>query len=321
MTIYTVSPGDTIDSIALSHNISPERIAYVNQIPYPYSLAVGQSLLLTDAVNWERPQKAFGGYAYPFISPWVLNETLPFLTDLFVFSYGFTPEGALIPPQLDDTWMISAARASDTVPILTLTPFGPDGQFNNALISALLHYDEGRQTLIFNLTSLMQEKDFGGIDIDFEYILAADRLLFVDFVRQMHDAMAPLGFPVSVALAPKTSDDQPGLLYEGKDYALLGEAADTVLLMTYEWGYTYEHIRYMLYVKYKIPGNVYPFPGISLPSLPYLSITQLLNSFSYMVLIVPLPLQLKYASNRWVIFSCSLTVICTVPDASFCCPK
>ena len=28
-------------------------------------------------------------------------------------------------------------------------------------------------------------------------------------------------------------------LYEGKDYRALGEAADHVLLMTYEWGYTY----------------------------------------------------------------------------------
>ena len=51
--------------------------------------------------------------------------------------------------------------------------------------------------------------------------------------------MNGIGCFVSVALAPKTSDDQPGLLYAGKDYALLGEAADKVLLMTYEWGYTY----------------------------------------------------------------------------------
>ena len=39
--------------------------------------------------------------------------------------------------------------------------------------------------------------------------------------------------PVIVALAPKTYADQPGLLYEGHDYALLGAAADAVLLMTY----------------------------------------------------------------------------------------
>ena len=47
------------------------------------------------------------------------------------------------------------------------------------------------------------------------------------------------GYMVSVALAPKTSADQPGLLYEGKDYGGLGAAADEVLLMAYEWGYTY----------------------------------------------------------------------------------
>ena len=51
--------------------------------------------------------------------------------------------------------------------------------------------------------------------------------------------MRASGYHTSVALAPKTSAGQAGLLYEGKDYRALGEAADHVLLMTYEWGYTY----------------------------------------------------------------------------------
>ena len=46
------------------------------------------------------------------------------------------------------------------------------------------------------------------------------------------------GYPVSVALAPKTSAEQRGLLYEGIDYALLGAAANRAMLMTYEWGYS-----------------------------------------------------------------------------------
>ena len=41
------------------------------------------------------------------------------------------------------------------------------------------------------------------------------------------------------ALAPKVSADQPGLLYEAHDYPALGEVSNRVLLMTYEWGYTY----------------------------------------------------------------------------------
>lgn len=42
----------------------------------------------------------------------------------------------------------------------------------------------------------------------------------------------------TVALAPRIRDDQEGILYEGHDYRLMGEAADYCLLMTYEWGYT-----------------------------------------------------------------------------------
>ena len=56
----------------------------------------------------------------------------------------------------------------------------------------------------------------------------------------MRESLSPLGLPVFVALVPKTSADQRGDLYEGHDYRLLGEAADFVFLMTYEWGYTYQ---------------------------------------------------------------------------------
>ena len=180
-----------------------------------------------------------GGYAYPFIRRFTLTETLPYLTDLFVFSYGFTTEGELIPPSLDDTWMIELALMNNTRPILTLTPFGKDGQFSNYLINVLVNSPSIQENLIDNLLGTMSGKNYGGIDIDFEYILAEDKIAFSQFVERVRIAANKAGYPVSVALAPKTSDDQPGLLYGGKDYRLLGEAANHVLLMTYEWGYTY----------------------------------------------------------------------------------
>ena len=42
------------------------------------------------------------------------------------------------------------------------------------------------------------------------------------------------------AVAPKTSADQQGILYEAHDYRAQGEIADYIIIMTYEWGYTYE---------------------------------------------------------------------------------
>lgn len=126
MKIYVVRPGDTVDAIAISQGTSPQSIIYDNQLVYPYPLAVGQALLLSQVSDIENDssQTSYsanaGGYAYPFISRWVLEQTLPYLTDLFIFSYGFTTEGELLPPQLDDTFMITMAKSFGVAPILTL---------------------------------------------------------------------------------------------------------------------------------------------------------------------------------------------------------
>lgn len=269
MVIYTVRTGDTIDNIASRYDISADDIAYDNQIPFPYALAVGASLLLTQAsytltsedilVSASGRPAYSGGYAYPFISRWVLEQTLPYLTDLFIFSYGFTVDGTLIPPALDDTFMITLAKNYGVAPVLTLTPFGPDGMFSNYLITSIVNDEAAKAQLIEELVTQITERGFEGVDIDFEYILAEDRIPFAEFVSEVRTAINALGYPVSVALAPKTSDTQTGLLYEGKDYALLGEAADYVLLMTYEWGYTYVHICCMLLFQKRSCTSATPF--------------------------------------------------------------
>ncbi len=238
MEIYVVESGDTVDRIAAAYSVSADSIIWNNQLVAPFALAVGQALLigtLEEAAGLQ-PRNA-GGYAYTYISPWVLEQTLPFLNRLFVFSYGFTVDGGIIEPPRDDAWMIELSLEYGTVPVLTLTPFGQDGKFNNNLIHQVVTNEAAADRLLNGLAALMQEKGYGGIDIDFEYILSGDRDAFTAFVRRAAQIMHPLGFSVSVALAPKTSADQKGLLYEGKDYAALGDAADEVLLMTYECGY------------------------------------------------------------------------------------
>lgn len=240
MEIYVVKPGDSVDSIARALNANAEQLIYDNQLEYPYELAVGQALLVSGCTRDADRAVSVSGYAYPFISPWVLEQTLPYLTELRVFSYGFTDAGELLPPNLgDDGWMITEAVRFGTEPVLTLTPFGSDGNFNNQLIHSVVNNEAYKANLIRNLLDTMEEKGYVGVDIDFEYILAEDRDAFSDFVWQVAEAMRAAGYRTSVALAPKTKADQAGLLYEGKDYRALGEAADSVLLMTYEWGYTY----------------------------------------------------------------------------------
>lgn len=242
MEIYVVKSGDSIYSIANSYGIDVNNLIFDNQLIYPYELVPGQALFVGtghEGQNGIRREISVSGYAYPFISRWVLGETLPYLSELPIFSYGFTGEGELIPPLWDDRWLINMAIERQVQPILTLTPFDSDGQFNNQLISSVINNQVYIDNIIENMLQTMRGKGYVGVDIDFEFILATDREKFTDFVRQVAEAMRLNGFHTSVALAPKTSADQRGLLYEGKDYRALGQVADHLLLMTYEWGYTY----------------------------------------------------------------------------------
>ncbi|RKI42650.1 LysM peptidoglycan-binding domain-containing protein [bacterium D16-51] len=240
MTIYVVQPNDTVDAIAESYQVPVDNIIYINQLAYPYALAIGQALLIPTAdEEQERRSVVTNGYAYPFINQGVLESTLPYLTNLSIFSYGFTGQGELIPPALNDTWMIEAAAGMGVNAILTLTPMDEEGRFSNILIHQMVNDEAAKSALIQNLLVTMGEKGYQGIDVDFEYILAEDRDAFTAFVAELTEIMNANGYETSVALAPKTSSTQRGLLYEGKDYRGLGAAANSVLLMTYEWGYTY----------------------------------------------------------------------------------
>ncbi|MCM1568904.1 MAG: glycosyl hydrolase family 18 protein [Roseburia sp.] len=239
MSIYVVSSEDTVDRIAAATNTEVQQIIYDNQLVYPYELALGQALYIAEPERLATRSIYVGGYAYPFISEWVLDQTLPYLSELPVFSYGFSREGVLIAPLWEDEWLIEAALNYGTRPILTLTPFDASGNFNNNLIHSVVNNSSYAQTLIEELVIIMGQKGYQGVDIDFEYILAEDRDAFTTFVGRVAEVMRGYGYTTSVALAPKTSADQQGLLYQGKDYAALGAVADYVLLMTYEWGYTY----------------------------------------------------------------------------------
>lgn len=255
-TVHQVMQGDTAISIAESYGITLRELLQRNpflaqnisanvssdeDIPTLFSsqipLTPGQFLVIryieesTDTTSLE-------GYAYPFIRKNTLRETLPYLSTLYVFSYGFNTDGSLIAPPNAD-FLLQEATLFGVKPILVLTPLTESGTFNSNLIVALLEDELLQEQIISELTRVSLEKGFGGIDVDFEFIPEENRDDYTTFVARLATAAHQNDLTVSVALPPKTSADQRGLLYEGIDYGGLGAVADQVLLMTYEWGYTY----------------------------------------------------------------------------------
>ena len=237
MQIYVVKAGDTLCALARRFGTTAEELARLNQIADPSRLVIGQSLVIPGGAADVRGQIEVNAYVYPFVRTAVLTESLPWFTALCPFSHQATAEGELRP--IDDRRLIEAAYAQATVPLLTVTNIGDSGGFSSELAHVLLT-DEAVQTrLLENIVRLINEKSYYGLNINFEYVYPFDRDAYSAFVARAAKRLHPIGCPVSTAIAPKESADQQGILYAAHDYRAHGLYADRVILMTYEWGYTY----------------------------------------------------------------------------------
>lgn len=166
-----------------------------------------------------------------------LRGILPYADTLVPFTYGFTEAGELVEP--DDEGLLALAKEFGAKMLLHLSTLTEQGSFSAQRAGALIGDDAVRVALIQNIVCVMREKGFAGVDVDFEYLGRALAAGYAAFLRELADAVHAAGGYLMAALAPKTSDDQPGVLYEGHDYAAIGQETDKILLMTYEWGFTY----------------------------------------------------------------------------------
>lgn len=236
--LYTVRAGDTYETISARTGVSKRQLFAYNPQTYggASTLYEGQTLVLAFA---EEPSysAAFTGYAYPFIEQKILRYAVPYLSALIPFTYGFTPTGELI--ELDDTGLISAAKSVGTAALMHLSTLTESGSFSAERAEKLFRSPAAMDTLARNVLAEIEEKGYSGLDIDFEFIPPETALAYAEFIASLRALLSPRGYTVTAALAPKTSREQKGVLYEGHDYAAVGAAADYVLLMTYEWGYTY----------------------------------------------------------------------------------
>ena len=237
MEIYIVRPGDSLWSIASRYGTSARQLANLNQLNDPSRIVPKLAILVPSANETYRPAIEVNGYAYPNISQSVLQETLPYLSYLCPFSYHMTAAGELIP--ISDSAMVEAARANSVAPLLTITNLGESGGFSGDIAHAVFTDQQVQDRIFENMLAVLRQKPYYGVNFNIEYVYPYDRDSYSQFLRRASETLHAMGYSVSTAIAPKESDTQEGILYTAHDYAAHGEYADRVIIMTYEWGYTY----------------------------------------------------------------------------------
>lgn len=237
-TVYTVGAGENLYSVAQKFGVTLNDLWRNNPfLGGKTEVRSGEVLTIVPEEKRSAREISVNAYVYPNVDRDVLRKTLPYLTYLTLFSYRVEEDGELVG--IEDEELIELARQYGTAPIMLVSSLSERGTFSPELAEALLSSEAARTMLIEEIAATLTRKRYVGVEVDFEYVPAEVADEYVQFVRDLQARLSPNGYETFVSLSPKTSADQPGLLYEGHDYRGMGEAADKTFLMTYEWGYTY----------------------------------------------------------------------------------
>ena len=263
MAVHIVRPGDTLMSVARLYSVSVRQL-WQNNWPLGGGtvLTPGQELVIACQDSKPLGKADVNGYAYPFTEQALLSAEAPYQTYLTPFTYGVTAEGRLL--DLPDTAVRMAAQDHGAKPVLHLSTYTEDERFDTERAVRLLNNEAARLRLIADVEHTLEEKGFAGVDVDFEFLPPDAAQLYAAFIQALRTALSPKGSFVWAALAPKTAAAQKGLLYEGHNYAAIGAAADAVLLMTYEWGYTYQPRCYINH-SHAMSARIFPISAGTFP--------------------------------------------------------
>lgn len=232
---HIVRRGDSLYSIAMHHGTTVDELLKLNPtIKPPYTIYPGQYIVIPGDAKLGSID--VNGYCYPSISDETLNKTLPYLTYLSVFSYNIRPDGSFTEIANDDR-IIAAARAQNVAPLMVITNLNSDDSFDSQLALRFLRNDVAQQKFIDTIPAYLKRKGYMGVNLDFEYVYDQNKDDYSLFMKNLGERLSAEGLLLTTALAPKTSDNQQGILYEGHDYRALGQVCDWIMLMTYDWGY------------------------------------------------------------------------------------
>ncbi|HWJ03372.1 MAG TPA: glycosyl hydrolase family 18 protein, partial [Verrucomicrobiae bacterium] len=108
-------------------------------------------------------------------------------------------------------------------------------EFNGTLLSGIINNPSLAQTHINNIVNKVVSLGYTGIDIDYENVLATDKAAYSTFIQNLASALHSNGKILTVTVQPKTSSSVSWNGPGGMDYAAIGQAADKVRIMAYDY--------------------------------------------------------------------------------------
>jgi spore germination protein YaaH len=173
-------------------------------------------------------QRTVVAYYVPWDSrSWYALEANPGAIDLVAAQWMSVDPCGGISSQ-DDQTLKQFARGRGISVFPTLVTFS--GWLNHRLLTE----PDIRERLLRAIVDYVVAEDYEGFDLDLEGVEPGDRAAYTAFVESLASALHERGKRLSLALGPKPRDLTTG--WSGAyDYAALGQHADLITIMTYEY--------------------------------------------------------------------------------------
>nr|WP_281285234.1 glycosyl hydrolase family 18 protein [Psychrobacillus soli] len=227
--IYIVQPGDSLYTISQMSFVSIEKIRLFNGL-HSDVLMIGTRLYLPPRTKYSAENLSYITPSTPDRNTRLIERYAPINTFLGIFEYHVLEDGSL--STLDDQQMIQTARENRVAPLVVITNLSSTG-FDPELTKQVLGSTEIRNRVINNIYQLVKNKNYAGVNIDFEQVPEELRDLYTGFLHTLRARLSPEGYYTSVAVPPKTNDNIPWL--RGYDYGGIGASVDFVFLMAYDF--------------------------------------------------------------------------------------
>ncbi|MGI6603917.1 MAG: LysM peptidoglycan-binding domain-containing protein [Firmicutes bacterium] len=249
---YIVQPGDSLYFIALRYGTTVDDISKANGLTsewiYPgQALAIPRSFSTpplaetptpppTGPIDKRQGLDVVGYYVEYFAGDDLSYQSFSAYKDnistIAAFAYNINWDGSLSGRPF--TELKTAARKADKPVLALVHNITAGGNFDRDLVHAVLTNRALRKTTVQNISKLVQEGGYSGVNIDFENVPATDRDSYTAFVGELAAELRPKGLQVTLSVPAKTWDDKTNAWSGAFDYRALGELADAIMIMTYD---------------------------------------------------------------------------------------